>query len=77
MILPIRGKVRNAFKCSREAFFANEEVQGITRIILGKEGYHRNFNVEDCKVEKVIFMADADQQSRSKDTFRVTTRVTI
>lgn len=59
-VFPIRGKIKNAFKCSREAFFANEEVQGITRIILGKEGYHRNFSIDDCHVDRVIFMSDAD-----------------
>ena len=58
-IFPIRGKIKNAFGCSKDAFFGNEEVQGITKIILGGD-YKRNFNIEDCKVEKVIFMADGD-----------------
>lgn len=58
-LLPIRGKIINAFKCSKEKFFENQEVQGINRIILGSD-YHKNFKVEECKVEKVIFMADAD-----------------
>lgn len=58
-IFPIRGKIANAFKMSRQAFFSNEEVQGITRIILGSD-YKRGFDVKDCKVGKVIFMADAD-----------------
>ena len=58
-IFPIRGKIINAFKASKQAFFSNEEVQGITKIILGTE-YKRNFSIEDVKVEKVIFMADAD-----------------
>lgn len=40
--------------------FANEEVQAITRIILGKNGYKRNFDVSECKVDRVIFMADGD-----------------
>lgn len=51
--------MRNAFGCSRQAFFENEEVQAITRIILGSD-YKKGFSVEDCKVEKVIFMADGD-----------------
>lgn len=59
MLFPIRGKIINAFKCTRQRFFENEEVQGITRIILGSD-YKRGFKVEDCKVGKVIFMADAD-----------------
>ena len=58
-VLPIRGKIINAFKCSKQAFFNNEEVQAITKIILGTE-YRRNFKAEECKVEKIIFMADAD-----------------
>ena len=59
MLFPIRGKIINAFKCTRQRFFENEEVQGITRIILGTD-YKRGFKVEDCKVGKVIFMADGD-----------------
>ena len=58
-IFPIRGKIANAFKMTRHNFFSNEEVQGITRIILGGD-YNRRFDVKDCKVDKVIFMADAD-----------------
>ena len=58
-LFPIRGKIINAFKCTRQKFFENEEVQGITRIILGTD-YKRGFKVEDCKVGKVIFMSDAD-----------------
>lgn len=58
-LFPIRGKIINAFKCTRQRFFENEEVQGITRIILGTD-YKRGFKVEDCKVGKVIFMSDAD-----------------
>ena len=58
-IFPIRGKIINAFSNSRQAVFANEEVQAITKIILGTE-YKKNFDVKDCKVSKIIFMADAD-----------------
>lgn len=58
-IFPIRGKIINAFKNSKQAFFSNEEVQGITKIILGSD-YKKGFDVKDCKVSKVIFMADAD-----------------
>ena len=58
-VFPIRGKIINAFKCSKNTFFNNEEVQALNKIILGTE-YKRNFKIEDCKVEKVIFMSDAD-----------------
>lgn len=77
-IFPIRGKIINAFKTTKANFFANEEVQGITRIILGTD-YKRNFDpIKDTKVEKVIFMTDADVDRRiklSKNTFRKTMRV--
>ncbi len=59
LIYPIRGKLINAFSCSREKFFNNEEVQGITRIILGTD-YRKNFDVSECKVDKVVFLSDAD-----------------
>ena len=58
-ILPIRGKIINAFSCSKEKFFSNEEVQAITKIILGTD-YRKNFDISDCKVTKVIFLADGD-----------------
>ena len=58
-ILPIRGKIINAFANSRDKVFANEEFQSISKIILGTE-YRRHFKIEDVKVEKVIIMADAD-----------------
>lgn len=57
--MPIRGKIINAFKCSKNTFFNNEEVQAINQIILGGP-YRRNFKVEECKVEKIIIMSDAD-----------------
>lgn len=56
-IFPIRGKIINVFSNTKEKVFSNEEVQAITKIILGTE-YKRNFDVKDCKVSRVIFMAD-------------------
>lgn len=44
---------------SKKKFFENEEVQGIIKIIFGQD-YKRGFTVEDAKISKVIFMADAD-----------------
>ena len=58
-IFPIRGKIINAFKASKQAFFSNGEVQGITQIIFGQE-YKKGLTIDDCKVDKIIFMADAD-----------------
>ena len=57
---------------SKQAFFSNEEVQAITRIVLGGE-YKRNFALEDVKVSKVIILAD--ELKSSLDTFRAITRV--
>ena len=59
MVFPIRGKIINAFGHSRREVFENAEVQAITQIILGSE-YHRNFTLDEVKVDKVIFLADAD-----------------
>ena len=66
MLFPIRGKIINAFKASKQAFFSNEEVQGITRIIFGQD-YRKGLTIEDAKVEKIIFMSD--EQSRPKMLF--------
>ena len=61
MIYPIRGKISNAFRKSKTEFFSNEEIQGIIKIVFGREWKPgEKFTLEDCKVSKVIFMADAD-----------------
>ena len=65
-IFPIRGKIINAFKASKQAFFSNEEVQGITQIIFGQE-YKKGLTIDDCKVDKIVFMAD--EQPRPKMLF--------
>lgn len=59
-IFPIRGKIINAFKATRESVFNNEEVQGINKIILNGP-YRRDFDpIKDVQWEKIIIMADAD-----------------
>lgn len=67
-IFPIRGKIINAFNHSKSTFFSNQEVQGITQIIFGQE-YKKGLTVEDCKVDKIIFMADADRYRCPKMLF--------
>lgn len=57
-VMPIRGKIINAFAHPYAKVFENEEVQAITRIILGPKGYHRNFEISDCQVDRIIFMTD-------------------
>jgi DNA gyrase/topoisomerase IV subunit B len=56
-LMPLRGKLANAFSFSKEKFFNNEEVQAITQIIFGQE-YRKGLTVEDAKVSKIIFMCD-------------------
>ena len=77
-VFPLRGKIINAFTNTKEKVLANEEVQAINKIILGTE-YRRNVDPKDCKVSKIIIMADADVDRKSnklsKNTFRDTTRV--
>lgn len=57
-IFPIRGKVPNAFKTSRAAFLSNQEIASIITIIGG--GYGKNFDISKVKLDKIIFLADAD-----------------
>lgn len=58
-VFPIRGKIINAFTCSRATFFNNEEVQSINQIMFGMP-YRRDFKISECRVEKIIILADAD-----------------
>ena len=57
-LYPIRGKIPNAFKTTKTAFLANEEIASIITII--GAGYGKNLDVSKCKFDKIIFMADAD-----------------
>lgn len=59
-VFPIRGKVPNCFRTSPKEFLNNAEIQGICKIVLGRE-YYKNFDpIKDVEWEKIIFMADAD-----------------
>lgn len=57
-IYPIRGKMPNVFEKSRAEVLKNAEVSGILSII--GAGYGRSFDIDKCKVDRVIIMADAD-----------------
>lgn len=57
-IFPIRGKIPNAFKESKAKFLANQEIASIITIIGG--GYGKNFDINKVKLDKIIFLADAD-----------------
>ena len=62
-LLPIRGKLPNAFRTSRASFLGNEEVQGIIKIVTGQDAsnYNRHFDpIKDVEWEKIIIMTDGD-----------------
>lgn len=57
-IFPIRGKLPNAFEKTTKSMLENAEIAAILSII--GAGYGRNFNIDKCKVSRVVIMADAD-----------------
>jgi DNA gyrase/topoisomerase IV subunit B len=61
-IIPVRGKLPNAFEKTQKEMFENEEVASIFQIIDG--GYGKDFDISKVKVSKVIFMADADPDGK-------------
>ena len=59
-LFPIRGKIPNAFRTSRNEFLNNAEIQGMCKIILGGP-YRRDFDpIKDVEWEKIIILSDAD-----------------
>ena len=63
-IYGIRGKLPNAFRTPRNTFLANEEIQGIIKIVTGQDAskFDRKFDpYKDIEWEKIIFMTDADR----------------
>lgn len=58
-IMPIRGKINNAFTTPTKKYFENEEVAGLFKIF-GYSGYSKKFDPAKFKPEKVIIAADAD-----------------
>lgn len=57
-ILPSKGKIPNVFEKTRAEALKNEELSGVLHIM--DAGYGKNFNLDKCKVDRVIIMADAD-----------------
>lgn len=57
-LFPIRGKLTNALKRTKQEVLANQEIASIISII--GAGYGRNFDINKCKWEKVIICTDAD-----------------
>lgn len=58
-VLPLRGKVINAEKQREEQLLDNEEIRTI--ITAFGAGYGSDFNVDNLKYDKIIILADADQ----------------
>lgn len=57
-ILPLRGKVLNVEKSSKDDVLKNEELATIINTI--GAGYGSSFNLDDIEYDKVIIMTDAD-----------------
>lgn len=57
-LYPIRGKLLNALDNTQSRMLANEEVAAIIQIVGG--GYGKNFNLNNVKFDKVIFLTDPD-----------------
>ena len=58
-VLPLRGKPVNSEKRRLEALFANEEIRSIITAL--GTGVGRDFHIENLRYDKVIILADADQ----------------
>jgi len=58
-VLPLRGKPINAEKKRKEQIIANKEISTII-YALGTD-YDKDFNIKNLKYDKVIILADADQ----------------
>lgn len=59
-LIPIRGKIKNAFGTTKAEFFKNSEVASITKVITGLDHYDPNFDADKSRFDKIIFMTDAD-----------------
>ncbi|MDE6967606.1 MAG: DNA topoisomerase IV subunit B, partial [Clostridia bacterium] len=58
-ILPLRGKPLNVEKSKLDKTLANEEICTIISAL--GAGFHHDFNIDNLKYDKVIILADADQ----------------
>ena len=58
-IMPIRGKIINAFTTPTKKYFENEEVAGLFKIF-GYNGYSKKFDPDKFIPDKVIMATDAD-----------------
>ncbi len=58
-ILPLKGKPLNVEKAKLDRALDNEEIRTIISAL--GTGVHKNFNIDNLKYDKVIILADADQ----------------
>lgn len=69
-ILPIRGKIINAEKKGMEDLLKNKEIQSLISVI--GTGIKDNFNIDKLRYDKVIIMADADDDGCHISTLLLT-----
>lgn len=57
-ILPLRGKVINTEKATKEDILKNEEIATIINTV--GAGFGADFDIRDCNYDKIVIMTDAD-----------------
>lgn len=62
-LMPIRGKIINAFTTPTKKYFENEEVASLFRV-MGYNGYSKKFDPEKFRPEKVVIATDADADGK-------------
>lgn len=62
-IMPIRGKIVNAFTTPTKKYFENAEVAGLFKI-MGYQGYSKNFDPDKFKPSKIVIATDADADGK-------------
>ena len=62
-LMPIRGKISNAFTTPTKKYFENEEVAGLFKIF-GYNGYSKKFDPAKFRPDKVVIATDSDADGR-------------